>query len=231
MFRQMLYVHWKASRFGLIPFVLGAFALPLLSIQGIRVEGTDPGSATVRGILLLEGVSRWTQLYPLLALALGSILALMVWNWDHRGDHVYPLTLPMARWKYVLLKMAAGGTLLLLPVLLLWLGALLAVSVVEIPEGFRGYPNAIGFRFLLASAVSFSLFFALAAGTMRTAVGLLVAWILVVLGGEILVPALGDWLHVPALSHFRFMPWFLNAAMTWPGPFEVYAGNWMLIDI
>ena len=230
MFRQILFVNWKATRFGLLPFILAAFGLPLLSVQGIRLGGVRE-SATMRGAELMYGVSDWTHLYPTLAFALGTVLALMVWNWDHRGEHVYALSLPLPRWKYVLLKMGAGGVLLLVPVAVLWLGSLIAVSITEIPEGLRAYPTAITFRFLLGALISFAVFFALAAGTMRTAVILLVAWVLLVFLGEVVPPALGRIWGLPSLEDFRFLRWALNAALSWPGPFEVLAGNWMRIDV
>ena len=96
MFRQILFVNWKAARFGMIPFLLAAFALPLLTVQQARVKEALPETASVRGAELLHLVSLWTPLYPALALAIGAVLALMVWNWDHRGQHVYPLSLPLS---------------------------------------------------------------------------------------------------------------------------------------
>ncbi len=231
MFRQILFLNWKATRFGLLPFILAAFGLPLLSVRVIRIESEFLESATVRGAMLMDIVSAWAPGYPALAFVLGTVLALLVWNWDHRGEHVYPLSLPLQRWKYVLYKMGAGGILLLIPVAVLWFGSLLAVSVTEIPDGLRAYPTAIAFRFFLASLISFAIFFALAAGTMRTAVILLVVWVSLVFLGQTIPPFLGGLLDLPSLASFRFLEWILNAAMSWPGPFEVFAGNWMLIDV
>ena len=231
MFQQILFVNWKAARFGMIPFIMAAFALPLLSVRSLRFGVSLPESASLQGARLLTGISGWAHLYPALAFALGTVLALVVWNWDHRGEHVYALSLPVPRWKYVLLKMGAGATLLLVPVLALWIGSLLAVSITEIPDGLRGYPTAITFRFLLATLISFAVFFALAAGTMRTAVLLLIAWVLLLFLGETVVPFLGRVWGQAGLEDFHLLRWMLNAALSWPGPFEVMAGNWMLIDV
>jgi len=231
MFRQILFVNWKATRFGLLPFIMAAFGLPLLTVRFVRYEGGISESVTVWGAELMTVVSFWTPLYPVLAFMLGTVLALMVWNWDHRGEHAYPLSLPLQRWKYVLYKMGAGGLLLLIPVVVLWFGSLLAVSVTEIPDGLRAYPTAIAFRFFLASLISFAIFFALAAGTMRTAVLLLIVWVSLVFLGETAPPILGELLNLPSLSSFRIVEWILNVTMSWPGPFEVFAGNWMLIDV
>ncbi|MFC1791617.1 hypothetical protein ACFL0I_04030 [Gemmatimonadota bacterium] len=232
MFRQILFVNWKATRFGMIPFLLVAFGLPILSVQGSRLEGLgSPEGATVRGNELLYLVSQWAHLYPALAFALGAIFALMIWNWDHRGEHVYALSLPLPRWKYVVMKMEAGGILLLLPVFLLWLGALLAVGFTEIPEGLRAYPTAVAFRFLLATLIAYAVFFALASGTMRTAIIILSAWLGLLVLGEFVPPFMGAILDLSAVADFSLLDWFLDSAMSWPGPFEVYSGNWMLIDV
>lgn len=231
MFRQLLFVNWKATRFGLIPFVMAALGLPLLTVRTLRIQNALEGGSTIRGAALLEAASYFAPLYPALAFALGTVLALLVWNWDHRGDHVYPLSLPLERWRYVLLKMGAGGVLLLIPVAVLWLGSLLAVTAVEIPDGLRAFPTAITFRFFLASLIAFAVFFALAAGTMRTAVILLIVWVSAVFLGEVAPPFLGQFLDMPSLGSFRFLTWILDSAMSWPGPFEVFAGNWMLIDV
>jgi hypothetical protein len=231
MFRQILFLNWKASRFGLLPLLAAAFALPLLTVQGARIQGGIPESASVRGAQLLDSVSYWSAVYPILALTVGTVLALLVWNWDHRANHVYPLSLPLSRRRYVLLKMLGGSLILLLPVVVFWFSALLAVALTDIPDGLRGYPSAITFRFLLASLLFFAVFFALAAGTMRTAVIILIAWILLLFLGEVFSPLLGEILNQPRLATFRLLSWFLDTASTWPGPFEVWAGNWMLIDV
>ena len=231
MFGQFLFVNWKATRFGLIPFLMAAFGLPLLTVQRVRFLTSLQETSTRMEAELIHAVSTWSHLYPALAFALGTVFALMVWNGDHRGGHVYPLSLPLPRWKYVLYKMGAGALILLVPVFIFWVGCLLAVSVAEIPDGMRGYPTAITFRFLLTTVLFFSVFFAMAAGTMRTAIALLVAWILLLFLGETLPPLIGGQLGIPALEDFRFLRWFLPAAQRWPGPFEVLAGNWMLIDV
>lgn len=231
MFRQILFLNWMGSRFGLLPFLVVAFALPILSVQGITTDPSIPGSVTVRASQLLDTLQFWTPVFPAFAFALGTVLALLVWNWDHRGEHVYALSLPLARSRYVAMKMGAGALLLLAPVLLFWIGSLLAVSFTEIPEGLRAYPNAIAFRFLLASLIAYSVFFALAAGTMRTAVIILTAWVGLLILGELLPPVLGEILGVRAVYDFSLLGWLLHSSMDWPGPFEVYAGNWMLIDV
>jgi hypothetical protein len=230
MLRSFLFLHWKAARFGLVPFILAAFGLPLLAVQGAMPAAVDPSLATVRGAAFLSHLSVWLGLFPLLATVTGVVVALSAWTWDHRGEHVYALTLPLARWKYVGLKMGAGVLLLLVPTLAFWLGCLLATSALEIPEGLRAYPNAVAFRFFLSALILYALLFALAAGTMRTALWILGGFVALVILGGILPPFLAD-TFVPALEGWSFFGWFLDAALEWPGPFEVLTGNWMLVDV
>lgn len=231
MFRTLLHLNWKSARLGLLPFLIAAFALPILSVQRITLQPGIPESASVRASQLLFTLQFWTPVFPALAFALGTVLALLVWNWDHRGDHVYPLTLPLSRPRYVGLKMGTGALLLLFPVFLFWIGSLLATSFTEIPEGLRAYPNAIAFRFLLAALIAYAVFFALASGTMRTAILLLTTLVALMILGELVPSFLGGLLGHEAVRDFSLMEWLLHSSLEWPGPFQVYSGNWMLIDV
>ncbi len=231
MFREILFLCWRGSRWGLLPFLLAAFALPIMAVQGLSLDPSAPESATVRTTEILYLVQFWAPLFPTLAFALGAALALLVWNWDHRGEHVYALCLPLPRPRYVLLKMGAGGLILLLPVTLFWVGSLLGTTFTRIPEGLHAYPHALTLRFFLAALVAYALFFALAAGTMRTALYLLAGWIVLLLLGQVIPPFLGEVFRFQPLYEFSLLQWLLNAAVDWPGPFQVYTGNWMLIDV
>ena len=75
-----------------------------------------------------------------------------------------------------------------------------------------------------------TLLFALAAGTLRTALWILgVFTALAVLGGT--VPEFLAGTFFPALEGWSFLDWFVDAALGWPGPFEVLTGSWMLVDV
>jgi hypothetical protein len=230
MFQQLLFVHWKGARFGLIPFVLAAFGLPLLTVQGTLPASGEAADASVRAALLLGQIQVWAPLFPILATLTGVTVALSAWNWDHRGNHVYALTLPLSRSRYVIMKMGAGVLLLLLPALTFWLGCVAATSTLGVPEGLRAYPSAVAFRFLLASLSLYAVFFALAAGTLRTALWVFGAFVaLAVLGG--IVPAFLAQTFFPGLEGWSFLDWFVRASTEWPGPFEVLTGSWMLVDV
>jgi hypothetical protein len=215
MYQPMLFIHWKQARLPLLPFVVASFGLPLMSIQGLGgglSDGFFGGVYSDAGAMSLP-------LYPVLALLTGVGLALTAWNWDHQLNHVYALSLPLARWEYAMLKMGGGVVLALVPVTALWLGAQIASAAVTLPEGLHAYPNQLAFRFFLAILLSYAMVFAMAAGTMKTSLWVLSAVIAVFVGGMSLLEYFG--LADAAMQMF----WRAG------GPFEVFTGNWALIDV
>ena len=218
MFRAILFTQWKWSRLALVPAVLVAFALPLLQVQA-----AGRGDFQTLGVTeLLVEVQLYGMLYPLLAAGVGLLLAVTAWNADHRGRHVYALSLPMPRWEFALLRFGAGGLLLGVAVLAVWFGALLSSASVNLPAGLHTYPTLIALRFGLAALVAFAAFFAVAAGTVRTA-----GYILAVIAGVVLLQIVLNALSV----HFDLINGILDRLFTWPGPLDVFTGRWMLIDV
>ena len=218
MFRQMLYTQWKWSRLLVVAGALTGFSIPLLSVRPLG-DPTVAGSAIA---LVLATVGTYGMLYPLLAGGAGLMLALTTWGPDHAGRHVYALTLPLPRWHYALLRFGAGAVLLGGVVAGVLLGSLVAVASVELPAGLRAYPFALTLRFALAAFVAYGAFFAVTAGTNRTA-----GFILAVIGGlvlaQIMVTAGG--------SDVNFLVHMVERLFLWPGPLEIFTGRWMLIDV
>src|SRR2546425_11841618 len=163
MFRVMLYSQWKWSRLIVALGSLAAFALPIVSVQGAARADSNP----LRAGELLQAVQSWGTLYPVLAAALGLLVAIATWAPDHRGRHVHALSLPLPRWRYVLLRFGAGAAMLAPPIVAVVAGALLATRRALHPVGPQGYPLALGIRFALAVLVAYAVFFAVSAGTAR----------------------------------------------------------------
>ncbi|MCG6957991.1 MAG: hypothetical protein LJF04_18520 [Gemmatimonadetes bacterium] len=225
MYQPMLYLHWKQIKLVLIPFVIGSFGLPLLTIQGL---GTNGGTTVVEPMTALLSAQSWLTMYPLLAAAVGITLALSAWNWDHQLDHVYSLSLPISRRQYAMMKMGAGAALALLPVAALWMGSLVAASVVTLPAGLHAYPNQLALRFLLGVMISYATAFAFAAGTIRTTVIVLSAVLLYFLGGAAAQSYLA--VFIPFFQHHDLVGNTFNVLLT-TGPFAVFTGSWVLIDV
>src|SRR5712692_2265486 len=100
---MILYTQWKWSRLALLLTVLAAFALPVLSVQGVT-QG-DVSRWEVREMLV--HFQSYGVAYPLLAAAVALLMGLTAWGPDHRGRHVYALSLPVPRWHYALLRFGA----------------------------------------------------------------------------------------------------------------------------
>src|SRR5213594_4660948 len=136
MFRVILYSQWKWSRLIVVLGTVAGFALPIVSLQGAARADRGPLAAQE----LLRAVQSWGTLYPVLAAALGLLVAIATWAPDHRDRHIHALSLPLPRWRYVLLRFSAGVTLLVGPILAVLVGALLAAWGATIPAGLQGYP-------------------------------------------------------------------------------------------
>lgn len=228
MFQQILFTQWKSFRLGLIPFVVAAFALPLLAVQGLGPVPEGYQGARVGLQTLFDSWQFWLPWFPALAVTVGATAALNAWSWDHKTDHIYALSLPISRPRYAAWKMGAGALLVAVPALALWLGALLASASIDVPASVNTYPTALATRFLLASLIGYSIMFAMAAGTIRTTVRVLTGVAALVILGSIT----SDYLAavMPGLG-LGFDQWLAGSLMTWPGPFEVFLGNWSLIDV
>jgi ABC-type transport system involved in multi-copper enzyme maturation permease subunit len=217
MFRAILATQWKWTRGMLLVATCLTFALPLLSMRA-----ADQALAEANARDLLTVISSFGMFYAISAAAIGLLIAASAWTSDHAGRHVYALSLPVQRWKYVAMRFGAGAATLAAPVVALWIGALVAVSVHAIPAGLHAYPVALAVRFALAVLLSYAVFVALSSGTKRTA-GILLG----VLGGIILVEMVGESLGLRITPFF----WLIDVLMDSTGLFGVFNSRWMLIDV
>ena len=218
MFRAILYSQWKWSRLIVTLGTVAGFALPLMSLQGAARADSNPLNAEE----LLHAVQGWGMIYPFLATALGLLVAIATWAPDHRGRHVHALTLPLPRWRYVLLRFASGATVLAGPIVAVAAGAVLAVAVATLPSGLQGYPLALALRFALAVLVGYALFFAISAGTARTAA--------IILGTIAAVVIVQVFASVAYLNR-NVVDQLQMVLSNWPGPFAIFTGRWMLVDV
>ena len=213
-FRQILFTQWKWSRIFLLLLTIAAFAIPALSVQA-NADAYSNFEVVVK--LQAFGIA-----YPILASAVGVLLSLTAWSSDHRGRHVYALSLPIERWRYVWLRYAAGLVLIIPPVISLWIGGEVATRLGSLPVGLNAYAGSLALRFGLAAMLSYTALFAISAGTAKTA-GIVLGIAGAVVAIHLLLAAAG--IEIDLLS-----PVF-NGLFVWPGPFEIFTGRWMLIDV
>jgi hypothetical protein len=218
MFQVMLWGQWKWSRLVIVLGAVAAFALPVISVRTVSA----PGLGAPPPAELLDRLSSWGVLYPVLAAALGLLVAMAAWAPDHRGRHVHALSLPIPRWRYALYRFGAGLVLLSLPLVALLAGALLASASVALPVGIHAYPVALTLRFALALLIAFAVIFAVSGGTARTA-----GFILALFGGVIVLQVLSSAAHIDLDLINRLQIILVG----WAGPFAVFNGRWMLLDV
>jgi hypothetical protein len=218
MFRAVLYSQWKWSRLIVVLGTIAGFAIPVLSVQG--AARADRGALQAQE--LLRAVQSWGTLYPLLAAALGLLVAMAAWAADHRGRHVHALTLPLPRWEYVLLRFGAGFVLLAGPIVAVLIGASLASLTATLPPGLQAYPIALAIRFALAVFVAYAVFFAISAGTARTA-GIILGAIAAVVVVQLVANMASLDLNLFGMAQ--------DVLLLGPGPLAVFSGRWMLVDV
>lgn len=227
MLMQTLSLQWKAARWALLPFVITAFGFPLMALRTARANLEQVSFAPAETVLM--SLQYWVLIFPLMAALLGVTVGLATWSWDHAAKHVYALSLPLRRREYAVLKFGTGAVLLTIPVAALMIGVLLGLAGFEVPDGLHAYPLAFTLRFLMAALVAYAVAFALASATMRTAVWVISAYLLFLIFGTIVVEFARESLGMTELlSPVELMS---RALMRWPGPFHVYGGNWMIIDV
>ncbi|HEX6307677.1 MAG TPA: hypothetical protein VFZ69_05775 [Longimicrobiales bacterium] len=224
---QMLRLQWLASRWLLLVLALVCIGLPQAAVRLALLSAYAADRSLIPGTLL-QSLDAISVLFPYLAGVTGALVALAAWHWDHRTGHVYALSLPVSRAQYALLKLWAGAAALLVPTLAIWIGAWIATSTVSIPQGLHAYPFAFGARFLLAGALVYGAMFALASGTIRTTLIITIGWCVLFIGGSLLVP----WLEARYAMDLLAPTELIGRVFSdWPGPFRVFSGSWLLIDV
>jgi hypothetical protein len=221
MYRQVLRSQWLALRLPVVLLAVLGFALPLLTVTyGGALENAP--SETVAQWLFAAG--KIGVLIPGLALLVGLLLGIGTWAPDHAGKHVYALSLPVPRAMYVLLRFAAGATLVAAPVVALGVGSAVAVLSVKLPSGIHAYPMQLTLRFALACLVCFAIFFAISISTKRAALA-----VLGLLGGVLLADLVLAALSISGAATVSETVLYLLT--NWPGPLAILMGRWALFDV
>jgi hypothetical protein len=212
MFSAILRTQWKWTRGPVLLASVLAFAIPLASLTMAEGLAAAP---------FVHQTQYFSGAYPLLASALALGVAMLAWGHDHRGRHVYALTLPIPRWRYALMRLAAGALFLMPPVVALLIGGIVGSASGMIPEGLHAYPYSLALRFGFAAAVAFALFFAVAASTPRTA-GIVLGLIAAVFFAQYVLEITN--LDIDILSPI------VERLFGRGGMLSVFTGRWVLVD-
>ena len=97
----------------------------------------------------------------------------------------------------------------------------MAVSIATIPAGLHAYPVSLTLRFMIASAVAFALFFAVAASTPKAAGAIL---------GAITSLFVVAFLLSATSIEFNLLGHVADFVFSGLGPLSVFTGRWMLVD-
>jgi hypothetical protein len=217
MFRAVLMSFWRESRLAVILLAGVACVVPILSLRGAW-GATDPWTAWD----LLRAATRWSAGYPVVALATALALAAGAWWPDHRTRHVYALTLPVSRARYLVLRYVAGLLLLSVVGVALLVGSYVATLRIPLPPLLHAYPVGLALRFSLAGLSAYTLLFALSGLTPRTA-RLIVAACLLLVIAAVALDLLGlAWNPVATVMDVLIGPY---------SPLTVFRARWMLIDV
>jgi hypothetical protein len=220
MFKALFKVQWKSTRGFILAAIVLGFAIPLFSVRDLVSYAAEYGRLTADGIV--RGMQAAGVLYAVLAGGVGLAVAFFAWAADQKGRHLYALSLPVTRARYALMRFGAGALMLLVPAAGVLLGCLVALLMIQLPAGMQAYPLALTMRFLLASFVSYALFFAIAGSSQRSA-----AVLLGLLGGFVVFSVMLGAMNVQT-DLLSVAGRFLFAE---PGLLSVFTGRWMLLDV
>lgn len=218
MFAQMLFVQWKWSRDLLAFFAVACFASPLIIFWIFMPEWGVPAA---QELVIAGQVIGWFCLF--FALFAGGVIAQQGYGMDDRAGHVYALTLPVTRSRFLVTRSTSAFVLLAIPALAIWIGGTIAAAQVEIPPSLRTYAGSLALRAVLASWLTHACVLAL-----RQRMGQRLKLAVLVLTGVLIAFAALLGVAPELRSVLTRVVHFLN---THPGPFGVIFGRWTLFDV
>lgn len=222
LFLAMLRVQVRLAFGALIGVTLAiglGFAMPwLLDSMGLATVERPPAqqflyrSTYTAGLLLIT------------SLVLGGVAGVAWAEQGNRSRGVYLMTLPLERWRLMLLEFGVMLTILLGGAVAVYVGGVVTAAIAPLPDGLRAYPAALAVRFFTMSLLFGCVLFgptrlASSPDPRRSS--------RIALSGAALFTLLfvGETMGVRTLS--RAM-----VALVQPGaPFHVLLGSWQLVDL
>ena len=220
MFRAVFYTQWKWTRPVLVLAALVAAYIPVTALRTAPYKD----AATYHIPSLYNSIAGASAGYQLLALALAVVVAISTWQADINRQHVYALSLPLPRWKFVLLRFGAGAALLGIVAACVSLFGGIATALAPLPPMLHAYPIGLGVRFWLGSLIPFSIIFALLVSNPK-AVRFAVAGFATLIAVDFLLAAFN------VTQEAVMTRWLFDAAYSSHGPLAAFLSKWMLIDV
>lgn len=199
----------------LIALTAIAAAMPVLSVRMLLGKGIAADS-----MLVLSGAADMAGWFPLLAGLVGMTVGVSAWQSDQEGGHVYALSLPIPRWHYALVRLAAAFLLLGPALAAFTLSATVVAAAIELPPGLHSYPLPLVVRFCASTIIAFSFFFAIASGDKKSS-----AWGFIVLLSVIIMDV-----AYQTSSGLGYSPLF-NLLLGTNSPASFFLGQWSLVDV
>jgi hypothetical protein len=219
MFRALLFVQWKLQRVEILALTLVAALISPIAISGY-VDGRYDRMGWLTGM-----IGSGSLIKPggaLLAVALGTLLAVRPFLLDARARHTYALALPIPRARYALMRAATGLTLCLVPAMGFLIGALVAVESIPDTLWVRKFPVALTVRFLLSVATAFAIAFGFQYGLGGRAK----RWLLILAVAVVAFEIFGQ--VVLRGSMVQPLVEFLSGAYS---PVRLFRDRWVLFDV
>jgi hypothetical protein len=219
MFRAILFTQWKWARPVLVLAAIIAGWIPLQALRSAPYKTMG----TYHIPSLYSSVSSASVGYQFLALAVAVVIAVSTWQADGLGRHVYALSLPVARWRFVLMRFGAGALLLAGVAVAVGVFGALAAAIAPLPPMLHAYPVGLAIRFWLGTLIPFGAIFALLTSNPRK-----VKW---VTAGVITLFAVDMLLASFGVTQAPLMKGLVDALYEPGGPLTAFLSRWMLVDV
>ncbi len=219
MFKAILYTQWKWARPVILLAVLVAGWIPIQALRSASFE-----TMTYHVPSLYSSVMSASVGYQLLALAVAVVVAISAWQADAHRQHVYALSLPIARWKFVLMRFGAGAALLGVVAAAVGIFGGVAAALAPLPSMLHAYPVGLAMRFWLGTLIPFGLIFALLSSNPRR-VKIVVIALVTIVATDLLLATFG-------VTQQPVMFTLLGERLySEGGPLTAFLSRWMLIDV
>jgi hypothetical protein len=218
MFREILYTHVRWTRAMVASMAVLTFLTPALAWFFGAARVWDPSNPQAVRL----GFQTVGPVLTIIAILGSFLLAAYPWTLDAAAKHVLPLSLPVTWRRYVAMRFGAGAMLLAIPTVTLWLGSLLALSMMTLPPTLRAYPHALALRFLAGCLLVYALAFFLQYVTGRRSTMILLG---LMVGGSVLLFAL------QVTGNGGLVSLAVEWLTKFPGPLAVFSAEWKLVDV